>query len=74
MGVEQVYLFGHSWGGVVALRYATAYPQRVRSIVLMGSDAPSLQAARDAQAYRAQRITALQQAEEWIYSQGENYV
>jgi len=61
VGVEQVHLFGHSWGGVVAMRYATVYPQKVRSIVLMGSGAPSLQAARDAQAYRAQRITALQQ-------------
>ena len=61
VGVEQVHLFGHSWGGVVAMRYATVYPQKVRSIVLMGSGAPSLQAARDAQAYKAQRIAALQQ-------------
>jgi len=61
IGVEQVHLFGHSWGGVVAMRYATVYPQKVRSIVLMGSGAPSLQAARDAQAHKSQRIAALQQ-------------
>lgn len=61
VGVEQIHLLGHSWGGVVALRYATVYPQKVRSIVLMGSGATSLRAARDAQAYKSQRITALQQ-------------
>lgn len=61
IGAEQIHLFGHSWGGVVAMRYATIHPQRVRSIVLMGSGASSLQAVRDAQAYKAQRITALQQ-------------
>lgn len=61
VGADQVHLFGHSWGGVLALRYATIYPQRVRSIVLMGSGPPSMQAWRDAEAYMAQRIAALQQ-------------
>jgi proline iminopeptidase len=41
VGVEKVYLFGHSWGGLVAMRYAAVYPERVRSIVLMGSGAPA---------------------------------
>jgi len=40
-GTEKVYLFGHSWGGLVAMRYAAAYPGKVRSIMLMGSGAPS---------------------------------
>jgi len=60
-GAAKVHLFGHSWGGVVAMRYATVHPQRVRSIVLMGSGAPSMQAARAGQANKVQRIATLQQ-------------
>lgn len=41
VGVESVHLFGHSWGGIVALRYATLHPERVRSMVLMGSGPPT---------------------------------
>jgi len=40
-GVEKIHLFGHSWGGLVAMRYAATYPGQVRSIVLMGSGAPA---------------------------------
>jgi pimeloyl-ACP methyl ester carboxylesterase len=61
VGAERVHLFGHSWGGLVAMRYATLHPQQVRSIVLMGSGAPSMAAARAGQANRMQRIAALQQ-------------
>ena len=41
VGAERVHLLGHSWGGVVALRYATLYPERVRSIVLVSSGPPT---------------------------------
>jgi proline iminopeptidase len=61
VGAEQVHLFGHSWGGVLAMRYATAHPERVRSIALMGSGAPSIAAALAGQENRVQRIAALQQ-------------
>jgi len=60
-GAERVHLFGHSWGGVLAMRYATIYPQRVRSIVLMGSGPPSMGAWLNAQSSMAQRVAALQQ-------------
>jgi C-terminal peptidase prc len=61
VGAESVHLLGHSWGGVVALRYVTVHPQRVRSLVLMGSGAPGAEAMRAAQANKAQRVVALQQ-------------
>jgi proline iminopeptidase len=61
VGAEQVYLFGHSWGGVVAMRYATVHPQRVRAIVLMGSGPPSAEAARAGQVRLARRIARLQE-------------
>jgi len=41
VGVETVHLFGHSWGGLVAMQYAAIYPERVHSIVLMGSASPA---------------------------------
>jgi proline iminopeptidase len=39
--VEHIYIFGHSWGGIVAQRYATLYPNHVRSMILMGSGPPN---------------------------------
>ncbi len=60
VGVETVHLFGHSWGGVLAMRYATIYPQHVRSIVLMGSGTPSIAGVRAGQVNKVQRIAALQ--------------
>lgn len=61
VGADSVHLLGHSWGGLVATHYATIHPQRVRSIILMGSGVPNPQAAQAGQANKAQRITALQQ-------------
>lgn len=38
---EKIHLFGHSWGGIVAMRYATVYPERVESMILIGSGPPT---------------------------------
>lgn len=38
---ERVHLLGHSWGGLVAMYYATVHPERVNSMVLVGSGPPS---------------------------------
>jgi pimeloyl-ACP methyl ester carboxylesterase len=46
VGAESVHLLGHSWGGLVALRYAAAHPQRVSSIILMGSGVLTPEAAQ----------------------------
>jgi proline iminopeptidase len=34
MGLEQINLFGHSYGGLVVLAYANKYPQSVKKIIL----------------------------------------
>ena len=60
VGAERVHLLGHSWGGVVAMHYATVYPERVRSLVLMCSGPPTWVATRDAQALLGRRIQELQ--------------
>jgi pimeloyl-ACP methyl ester carboxylesterase len=60
-GAERVHLLGHSWGGVLALRYAVAHPDRVQSLILIGSGVLTPQAAQQSQAHKAQRVATLQQ-------------
>jgi pimeloyl-ACP methyl ester carboxylesterase len=59
IGAESVHLFGHSWGGIVAQRYATLYPERVRSIVLMGSGPPTREQTQQCQDAIVQRVIEL---------------
>lgn len=61
LGVASVHLFGHSWGGIVALQYATRYPERVRSITLMGSGPPTREQTLQCQQAIVQRIIELAQ-------------
>jgi pimeloyl-ACP methyl ester carboxylesterase len=37
LGLEQVYLLGHSMGGGVAVRFASTYPERVKALVVTDS-------------------------------------
>jgi pimeloyl-ACP methyl ester carboxylesterase len=37
LGLEQVYLLGHSMGGGVAVRFATTYPERVKALMVTDS-------------------------------------
>lgn len=62
-GADRAHLLGHSWGGLVALRYAVAYPERVQSIILAGSGVLDPQVAAAAQRNKAQRV-------EWLQEQG----
>ena len=61
VGAERVYLLGHSWGGIVAQRYATLHPERMRSIVLMGSGPPTRAQTLQCQDAIIQRIIELVQ-------------
>ena len=60
IGMEKMHLFGHSWGGLVAMRYAAVYPGRVRSIVLMGSASPAWQDLIPGFARFEERVKTLQ--------------
>ena len=42
IGIERWIVFGHSWGGMVAMAYAANFPKRVRALVLVGSGGPDL--------------------------------
>lgn len=59
IGVDQVILFGHSWGGILAQQYVTLYPEHVASIILMGSGPPTWEKMLQCQAALVQRMTVL---------------
>lgn len=40
-GLEQVNLLGHSFGGLLAMHYAISYPEHMKSMILVDSDAAS---------------------------------
>jgi len=61
VGAERVHLFGHCWGGLIAVRYATIHPDRVRSLVLWGGAWPSSEIVATGQQNLARRQAALQQ-------------
>ncbi|HKA88239.1 MAG TPA: alpha/beta fold hydrolase [Haliangiales bacterium] len=40
LGVEQIDLLGHSWGGYLVMAYAARHPERIRRLVIVDSAAP----------------------------------
>ncbi|OYN95314.1 alpha/beta hydrolase [Enemella evansiae] len=58
LGLDQVDLFGTSWGGVIATQVAARAPERVRSLVLADSTRGSATSPEQA-AGMAARVTAL---------------
>src|SRR5262245_52270742 len=40
---ERLLLIGHSWGGMLAMAYAAAHPDRVDRLILIGSGGPTLE-------------------------------
>ncbi|MBN1222517.1 MAG: alpha/beta hydrolase [Candidatus Aminicenantes bacterium] len=61
VGIGEAHIFGHSWGGLIAMYYAALYPQNVRSIILMGSGPPTRKSAQAGQAELNKRIASLQE-------------
>lgn len=43
---ERLTLLGHSWGGMLAMAYAVAHPERVERLILVGSGGPTLEFAQ----------------------------
>ena len=40
---DRLILLGHSWGGMLAMAYAAAHPDRVERLILVGSGGPTLE-------------------------------
>jgi proline iminopeptidase len=41
--LDRIFLVGHSWGGMLAMAYAAAHPDRIDKLVLIGSGGPTLE-------------------------------
>jgi len=61
LDAEKVHILGHSWGGIVTMRYATIYSQKIKTIILMGSGPPSIEPVKLGQKRLVQRIVELQE-------------
>lgn len=42
LGSERIHLLGHSWGGLLALRYAITHPDRLASLILVSPMPPAV--------------------------------
>ncbi|HSG49244.1 MAG TPA: alpha/beta fold hydrolase, partial [Longimicrobiales bacterium] len=63
LGLERWDLLAHSWGGLLAQRYAVLHPERVASMVLVSPMAPSAALWQAEEAALAGRITPEHQLE-----------
>jgi len=43
---ERLFLVGHSWGGMLAMAYAAAHPNRIDKMILIGPGGPTLEFTR----------------------------
>src|SRR5882672_9208882 len=58
LGLDQVHILGHSWGGMLAARYAIEYPVKVKSLVLCDAMPPSFRLWNEEEQLLAQRTSA----------------
>lgn len=61
VAVGPVHLLGHSWGGIVAMDYATRGNGRLASIIVVGSAPPTYADVQVAQASMGARVAELQE-------------
>jgi len=62
LGAKQLVVMGHSWGGIVAMAYAGAYPDRVSKLVLVDTLPPTVEGNVLAQRRFGDRLVQLQAA------------
>jgi len=58
LGLDQVHILGHSWGGMLAARYAIEYPLKVKSLILCDAMPPSFRVWNEEEQILAQRTSA----------------
>lgn len=56
-GLETMNLLAHSWGGLIAMKYAIKYPNRVQSLILMNSVGASSASRKIANNTSLRRVT-----------------
>ncbi len=73
LGLGRIHLMGHSWGGMLAMRYAVRYGDNLRSLVLLDSMAASAELWGAEEAALAERITPEVRAELDAFRQTEAF-
>ena len=63
LGLGPIHLMGHSWGGMLAMRYAIRYGDNLRSLILLDSMAASSELWRAEEAAVAESISPEEAAE-----------
>ncbi len=58
LGLDRIHLMAHSWGGLLALRYALAHEDRLLSLVLLSSMSASSKLWKEEEKLLAERLTA----------------
>lgn len=58
MGIEKMHLMAHSWGGLLAMKYAIKYPSNLNSLVLLNSMPASTDLWREESQIIAGEITS----------------
>ena len=59
LDVDRVHLFGHSFGGVVAMQYAVLFPEHVESMIFFGGGPPTWDQIQASQMNFLQRVQSL---------------
>ena len=57
LGLGRVHVLGHSWGGLLAMRYAIRYGENLRSLILLDSMSASSKLAKEENELLAARLT-----------------
>lgn len=55
--IEKINLMAHSWGGILAMKYATMYPDKIKSLILVNSVGASSEIATLSNLELAKRFT-----------------
>lgn len=58
LGLGKVHILGHSWGGLLAMKYAIAYQPHIKSLLLVSSMAPTSDLWHKEEAVIAKKSTA----------------
>ncbi len=56
-GLEKINLLGHSWGGLLAMHYALAYPERLKSLILSNPSPPRFEDVQEGNKIQMSRFT-----------------
>ena len=73
LGLERIHLMAHSWGGLLAMHYALAHEENLRSLMLLDSMSASSELWQQEEAVLADLVTAEEKAERTALQQTEAF-